>query len=280
MEISNQYLKVSIQDLGAQLQSIIDIKSNTEILWQGDPNYWPRKAPLLFPIIGRLKDDHYYYNQQEYTMSKHGFLRDVTLEVVSQLEHEVTYQYECTPLIHPNFPWHCVIQVTYTLLDNSLLTTFKIQNMDNQDLFYSFGGHPGFNINDKATIELIGQNIQRLYLAGDYFSHQKPITNHLIEITPDLFIDDALIFENVEEVNILCDYRINVDVSQFDYVGLWNKYSDNHPVYFVCVEPWNGIADSVDSDLQIEHKKGIRRLKANESESMTFKVTLEHVNSI
>ena len=81
-EIKNEFIKAKIKSFGAELNSLQKCGKDLEYIWQGDAKYWARHSPILFPIVGRLKKDNYFYKNQKYNMSQHGFARDKEFEII------------------------------------------------------------------------------------------------------------------------------------------------------------------------------------------------------
>ena len=141
--IQNEFLTVRVEDLGAQLSSI-QAPDGTEYLWQGDPDIWARRAPILFPFIARLRENTYYLDGQPYAISTHGFARDMVFSLADQGEDHISLQLTDTPETRKVYPFSFSLTVTYTLEKNRLKKSHRVENRSQRDMYYELGAHDGF----------------------------------------------------------------------------------------------------------------------------------------
>ena len=111
--LENEHLAVTIAPQGGELQSLIH--REREYLWQGDARYWGRRAPVLFPIVGKLKDGRYHYHGHDYRLPQHGFARDQDFHLVEHGEHSLTYRLEDSGESGENYPFAFILDLSYTL---------------------------------------------------------------------------------------------------------------------------------------------------------------------
>jgi galactose mutarotase-like enzyme len=275
--IQNKFLTVNINRLGAELCSVID-SEGTEFIWQAD-EVWPKHAPNLFPIVGSLLDHEYTYQGETYSLSHHGFARNKNFELLHQSEHSV-----CLVLQHDeetlhSYPFKFTFLITYTLEANNLSQTFRVINDDDRTLPVSFGGHPGFNaspINDFEIIFSEKEFIKSNQLSGPYINENEIdiIQTDRISMDKTIFNNDALIFQglNSKEVSLQkknSTYAVKMNIDEFPYLGIWAKPG----APYVCLEPWQGLADYLDHNKNIEHKKGIVLLPFGEEIEKIFRMT-------
>ena len=148
--IQNGELSASIDSKGAQLMSLA--LAGSEYLWQGDPRWWAKRAPILFPIVGSLRGGCAVSTQGEISLGRHGFARDVEHEVVAQDESSVTFEIRDTPQTREKFPYAFRLNMTYALTGEASLTqTFRVENTGDVTLPFSVGGHPAFNVPAPGT---------------------------------------------------------------------------------------------------------------------------------
>ena len=201
--IENDYVKVGVKSDGAELTSFVSKENNFEYLWQGNPDVWYGQSPVLFPIIGRVLDDVYYLDGKEYTMPKHGLFRKREAELVEITETSMTFMEKADDETRKVFPFEFRVYVKFTLDGRKLICTFDVVNDSDDTMYFSIGGHPGFNceINDyilfekKETLETVSIDAECLRTGNTI-----PVlndTNKLI-ITKDIFNNDALIFSNMK----------------------------------------------------------------------------------
>ncbi|MBO1306006.1 aldose 1-epimerase family protein [Enterococcus sp. 669A] len=274
--IENDELQVKILAKGAELTSIQAKSDNTEFLWQSDPAYWSRHAPILFPIVGKLKNDSYYYKGQRYDMTQHGFARDMDFYVVEQQAAKIRLVLDYSQETLRKYPFKFRLEVEYSLQNNQLLTRYVVTNLsDEKEMLFSVGAHPGFKVplDDETTFE-----DYRLELLPETSRTFIPVTGEVLlqtdqaekaaqssfPLTRELFKDGVLVFETPGKTQIVLksdrtDKAIIMDYQTLPYLGIWSTYPADAP--FVCLEPWNGVADIFDASGQLSEKLGVNQLE-------------------
>ena len=144
--IENEELKVAISSRGAELQSIFNKQTRLEYLWNGDPAFWSKRSPILFPVVGALKEDTYYYANKHYKLSRHGFARDREFETWQQQDNAITFLLKSDEATLQNFPFEFELKVSYSLQQNSLRVAYNVKNISASDMYFSVGGHPAFKV--------------------------------------------------------------------------------------------------------------------------------------
>src|SRR5690554_2715675 len=155
MSIENDWLKVEISSRGAEVRKVNHKKNNLDYMWSGDSTYWGRVAPVLFPIVGRLKEDQYQLGGKTYDMSQHGFLRDVEFDVDEQTTTNVTFVFASVGRFAHIYPYEFKAYIHYVLEDDSLIVEWKIVNESKEEMYFSIGAHPAFKVPllENETIE-------------------------------------------------------------------------------------------------------------------------------
>jgi galactose mutarotase-like enzyme len=285
--IENDFLAVQISPLGAELQSIYHKQLHQEYMWNGDPAFWGKRSPVLFPIVGTLKEDTYYFNNQPYHLSRHGFAREMPFSTGTQTGNsiELTIQDNSTTL--ENYPFAFRFSIVYALNGSSLQVSYRVHNSGTAPMYFSVGAHPAFKL---PLVQ--GLAYEDYYLE---FNHPEnagrwPISNDgLIEASPQellrqtnrlplsksLFQKDALVFKGLASNSVSLksdkDARgLQFDFTGFPYLGIWAAKDAD----FVCIEPWCGIADSVKSNQQLPAKEGIHLLQPSRDFERSWAVTL------
>ncbi len=289
LTIENEFLKISVQKKGAELCSLVDKSTQQEFMWNGDPTVWGSFAPVLFPIIGCLKDNEFFVEGKSYSVPKHGFIRNNT-QLVSKILNENTiefrYQYDENTL--KKYPYLFEFVLQYILIENTVCIKHTIINHDEEKpLYFSLGGHPGF----KCPF-FKGEKYENYYIEFDQIENDRTwnvTSDGLIDLTsipclekvnrlnlyPSIFQKDALIFKNLKSKKIrlksdLHTTGIEISFADFNYLGIWAKpYAS-----FVCIEPWLGISDSVNSNKDFTKKEGIQRLEAKDKQVFTYSIRL------
>lgn len=264
--IENDYLTVQINDAGAELHSIVNKENGVEYLWQGNPDIWYGQSPVLFPFIGRLLDDKYRYNGKEYTMQKHGFARKRTFESVSCAGSEAVFVLRSDDTTRPSYPFEFELYVKFTLKGKTLQATHTVVNKTDGEMYFSLGGHPGFNcaigdyleFDQPETLdtETIDADSIRIAEKTPVLRGEKRIT-----ITEDIFNNDALILSGIRSKAVTLrsdkhDRAVRFTFGDVPFLGIWAKPG----APYVCIEPWCGVNDDRNVRTDVSEKEGIVRL--------------------
>jgi galactose mutarotase-like enzyme len=283
--LNNQIVTIQVASKGAELQSIFHQQNQLEYMWSGDPAYWGKKSPVLFPIVGELKNKRYVYQDKEYSLSRHGFAREMDFDLLEQTPNFLTFTLRQNDKTLENYPFNFSFSVRYTLTENIVSITYIVKNTDSKQLLFSVGGHPAFKVPLMTatsfedyyllfdTVESAG--ISPLKADGLVHDSATPfLTNtNKLPLTRELFAKDALVFKNLQSksISIVSDktlHGLKVSFEGFPYLGIWSTKAAD----FVCIEPWCGIADSVNASGLLEVKEGINRLGAGETFERTFSI--------
>lgn len=289
--IENDQLTAQINQHGAQMHSLKRRASPVEYLWQGDPQSWNRQAPLLFPFVGRLKDDQYEYQGRHYHQGQHGFARDCDFQVVNQSESAVTFQLTDSKQTLAVYPFHFTLNVNYRLIGNQIEINYQVTNDDSQQsMLYAIGAHPGFRIplagdryEDYQLSLTPAQSYPLSMLIGSYndIGTGKARTIDFTsprQLNHELFKDDALTLAiNRQPISVLLanpanHHGVKVSAKDIEYLGLWSSYPATGN--FVCIEPWWGIADNINASGQLSEKQAIHRLAAGKNANYQFSIQL------
>ena len=285
--IEDQQLRINIHPKGAELQSIFHKGLQTEYMWNGDPAFWGKHSPLLFPIVGTLKDNTYFFADKAYHLSRHGFARDREFAAESQSPDSIGFLLRSDEATMAVFPFEFELRVIYRLLPEGLTTTYRINNPGQAPLYFSVGGHPAFRVPIAAGTSYTDYYLEfdqeedapRWPISTDGLIEREPQTllqhQKTIPLTRELFAKDALVLKGLRSSGIsLRSHRtergLRMEFPGFPFLGIWAAPGAD----FVCVEPWCGIADSVDSNQQWTTKEGINRLEAGEAFERTWTLTL------
>ncbi|MGB4958533.1 MAG: aldose 1-epimerase family protein [Saprospiraceae bacterium] len=274
--IQNQQLRVEVSALGAELSRITHRETGLDYLWCGDPTFWGRKAPILFPIVGKLKDNKMIYDGVEYRMNQHGFARDLTFEVVEQTQTLVSLICQSTSETKKLFPFDWTLVISYEVVSNQLMVRSEVHNISaEKDMLFSIGYHPAFRvpIDDDSVwadyeLQFNGNDEAMKWLIKDGLIDTKTtqgFSGGKVKLSEETFENDALVFKHLKSNTLRLSsntsaYGLTFFFEGFPYLGIWSK--PNAP--FVCIEPWHGIADSVDHNGDFEQKDGIILLKPDE----------------
>lgn len=286
-QLSNEFLQVSIASKGAELQSIYHTGTKLEYMWSADPAFWGKKSPVLFPIVGGLKNNSYQYQGNTYSLNRHGFARDRDFTVTANSRNSITFTLEADAESLKVYPFQFRFSVIYTLEQNKLIVTYQVENNGNDSLYFSVGGHPAFAVplvpgtayTDYQLLFSEKETVGKWPLSATGLIEKAPVpfleNTNTLPLTKELFYGDALVFKNLQStsISIVSDktaHGLKLQFDGFPYMGIWSfKDAD-----FVCIEPWCGIADSVDASGDITQKEGIHSLSPNEQFTRSWSVEL------
>jgi galactose mutarotase-like enzyme len=213
-QITNNVLTVSITDKGAELQSIYSKETQLEYLWNADPVFWSKKSPVLFPIVGGLKNNTYFYNGKGYHLNRHGFARDMVFDVTEQYKDSIVFTLTSSSETEKLYPFQFVFSIKYQLQQNQLITTYSIKNTGNHEMYFSVGAHPAFKVpvtegaafNDYYLQFNKIENVGRWPLSNDGLIELSPIpllnNSQQLELNKPLFYKDALVFKHLSSDSI------------------------------------------------------------------------------
>ncbi len=288
--IENEQIRVEISDKGAEIMSIVGKKSGHEYLWQGDATYWASRATVLFPICGRLTEGKYTWKGKEYEMILHGFSKLSQHKVIAQTKESITFELTATEESKAIYPFDFVFRMTYTLDGASVKNLFTVINENEEDLPFSVGGHPGFNI---PFIE--GEQFEDYYLEFEnavpcerlvmsptcyYTGATEPFPlkdGKVLELRHDLFVNDAIFLTGTDRTVSLKskknDRAVTVKFSdKMENLGFWQKPNTDAP--YVCIEPWHGVPAYDGKIDDFATKNLFTHLKKGETYTNDFTITI------
>lgn len=289
MEIlKNEMMQIVVSEHGAELQSILDAEGK-EYLWQGDPKYWGRRSPILFPIVCGLWDDCYRLDGYEYKMARHGFARDLDFKLINKTDTKVTFALEDSPETHRCYPYHFMLSITYRLDGNKIHVIWHVHNTDKNEIHFQIGGHPAFMIpgmkegnevkgtvrfDNKGKLERLIGNMKGCIIPGRFDVGSKDGIWHFTE---DSFKEDCVIIDKsqVKQVALLDEDgqpSVTVDMKT-PCVGIWAPYGKHAP--FVCIEPWYGIHDKVEYSGDFRQKYLMNHLQPGASFLSEYTITIK-----
>lgn len=286
--ITNPFLTITVSDLGAELQSIIGA-DGTQYLWQGDPAYWRKRAPNLFPYIGRMPDKTYLLDGQKHQMPIHGFAPTSQFYLIEKSESHLVFELTDNEETYGYYPRHFSFRVTYQLENSTLHITFAAENCDEKIMYFSMGGHPGFRVPLAANCSFEDYHLRfskkgvptRVLFGTDCLVAGRapyPLQDDcIIPLTHDLFNDDAVVLEGSgTTVTLETDkdsHAITVEYPQMKYVGFWHTQRADAP--FVCIEPWSALPSRSGVTESLETQPDLTALAPGCSHTNTWSITIK-----
>lgn len=284
--LQNDNLIVESTNHGAELTRIYSKKFDKDILWNGDNRFWGRRSPILFPIVGKLKDDQTTIENNTYSMGQHGFARDMNFEVVNSGSNFISYKLISNEKTKQYYPYSFELVVKYTLNDTSINVEWSVSNADSKDIYFSIGAHPAFNIDRNNLSDYYlefkhRESVDKIDLDGPFASNRTSISNLTkVHLNAELFENDALIYTNIDEISIKSNkqiYSVSLTFKDFPLVGIWTPYykESNTVAPFLCIEPWYGLADDINTDGNYINKHYINKLSVNECFKASYDISID-----
>ncbi len=281
--LENEILKVTVASKGCEIRDVFSKVDNTHRMWNANPEGWKRVAPVLFPLIGKYKDNKCICNGNVYEMGQHGFARDMEFTLVNHTDNSLVMRLEADGNTKEKYPYDFVLELEYYLTGNELKEVYRVINTDKEIIHFSIGGHPAFvtSANDSSMagcrVRFDADRITYHLLSGDGLmereEHELPLVNHEYTIEKDSFEKDALVIEGGQagEVSLVKDGKVFVTV-KFDtpVFGLWSCKAKNVP--FVCIEPWYGRTDAVDFTGELKDREYSNHLAVGEVFEKSFSI--------
>lgn len=296
--LKNETLTININPYGAELSSVIDNRTGHEFLWQGDPKYWGRRAPVLFPNVGRFKENTYQYQGETYELPQHGFARDMNFQVQNVTSNTASFNLKSTPETLEVYPFEFSFQITYILQSNKLTVTYEVLNTStNETMFYNVGGHPAFNMTQSVTESSVrpeydevsfkfepSSHYLNIHLTNDGLIDMKKAKYNLVDELPlshRTFKKDALVYQISEQTEVslldkVAQVEIRMKPNRMNFFGVWSSFPNRGG--FVCLEPWAGITDSIDATGQLNEKYGILSLLPHEIKTHDYTMSFSKFN--
>ena len=272
--IQSGTLYIDIDDQGAELKSLYSKKTNTEYLWQGNAAIWERQAPVLFPIVGRLKNNQYTYGDKTYEMPPHGFVFDAPFSAEVIGENGIAFIYEDTKETRAIYPFSFTLQVIFVVNWNKLEVVYQVINRTNGPMYFSFGSHEGY-----CCPRADGEAFSDYYLEFDHDADYTSLTvspdglliKEPIQITQnerrlplsyDLFDDSSLVFADIPSGKVVLGStktpaKIEINYESAPNLVVWSQTD----APYVCKEPWHGLPDFEDASGDLTKKPGIIQIE-------------------
>lgn len=268
--IENEYFRIGVKEMGAELTSVYSKENDFEYLWQGNPDIWNGQSPILFPIVGRLTDDKFALDGKEYSMPKHGFARRKHWDFLGSDGDSMSFRLCDDEETRKLYPFSFEFIMTFTLEGNKISVKHEIKNMGDRTMYFSLGAHPAFNCNigdklvfsEKEALEAFKIDLEKSLIIPETI----PVMNNETDliITEGIFKEDALIFEGVKSdfVTLQSENRsVKFTLGGAPYLGIWAKPG----APYVCIEPWWGLNDIKDKKVDFTEKVAINKLVSGDT---------------
>ena len=287
--LENDELSVCISSKGAELQSVVS--DGLERMWSGDPAVWGRRAPLLFPLIGRLRDGWYANGGQRVDAPMHGFSRDRAFAAEQVSDTQVRFETVSDEGTRAVYPFDFRLIVEFSLEGNALVKTHVVENTGAQPMPFELGGHeayatrllPGERMADyfvrfedasTGAIEMFGRDEAGILTLPKI---EVPLEDGRLTKTPEQLGIDTIVLESVPGstvtlASVVNDHEVTVEFADFPYLGIWTMAGQDDARY-LCLEPWSALPDAHFSPRELAEKPGVRIVEPGESATLVYRMT-------
>ena len=287
--LENEKIKITVSEQGAELHNITSKVDGTEYLWNRNKRYWGYSAPVLFPIVGKVKNGTYKVDGKEYNLPQHGLARLKKFEMIERKDDKIIFELVDSEETLKVYPYKFSLKIAYTLVESGVITEYIVENTDNKTIYFSIGAHPAFMC-PMVTGEIIDdyyfefnekENCDILPISEEgYIKRERKqylFDNNIIPLSFEVFKGDALVFDSLKSNKISLksvnhDKVLSMDFTGFPYMGLWTKATG---APFVCIEPWYGHADFEDFNGELKDKPGIQKLDVRQKFNSAYTVTIK-----
>ncbi len=294
--LSSGRFQAQVSTLGAELHSLK--RDDDEYLWQGDPRFWGRHAPVLFPIVGTLRNDKASCSAGICHMSRHGFAREREFVRERTSPESVTLRLDADKETLRAYPYAFDLAVTYTLkaaedkATGTLCQRFDVTNTGDVDLPFSLGGHPAFNVPFRSEgrwedYELVFSRPWTCKSAAvtaeglwDYSTKVHVLADaDRLPLRRTLFAHDTLVLKDTPDATVVLAHNdgrplLRVDFGGFPYLGIWSAGGKAGNAPFLAIEPWCGTATRTDEDDVFERKQGMLFASPQQYVTHSFSITI------
>lgn len=289
IELENNDLKIMVRSKGAELRLLKEKKDGTDYLWNGDPSWWKYCSPILFPIIGKVKNGKYKVDGKVYELPQHGLGRISEFELVNKTTDSVSFKLRYSDETLKVYPYKFELTVSYALTGRSVNVTWRVDNLDDREIIFSIGAHPalrcpiveGENFSD-CYLDFHGEeHCENMKTDADVlflYEREKDLDSDKMNLSYDIFKDGVHVFDNLKTGSITLrstksKKAITLSAPSYPYMGIWSPEKGGAP--FVCVEPWYGHADYADFDGDFKDKEGVIALEKGKSFKTGYTLTIE-----
>lgn len=285
-ELHNDCIRIQVNSFGAELKSLKTVKDDREFMWDARPEFWKRTSPVLFPVVGGLKNAQYTYEGKTFGMSQHGFARDMEFTLVEQTADSIRFVLEDTPETYEKYPFHFRLEIGYAIEENHIKVSWHVENKNDKTMYFSIGGHPAFlcpikegsrqtdyvlHFDNRKQIvsSMLGEsglltNDKKTYL----------LTDGTLAVTKELFDHDALVIEGDQAHEVSLAYRDETPYLTVRFeaplFGIWSPPKKEAP--FICIEPWYGRCDKEDFEGALSDREWGNTLSAGENFEASYEI--------
>ena len=285
--IRNDAFGARISEAGAELKSLAELATGQEYIWHGDPAWWNGSAPVLFPVIGGLKEGAYTYEGTQYKLASHGFARNSEFAVTRVGSDSAELMLRSSAKTREIYPFDFSLKVSFFLERNGLTVRYDVANTGPSRMYFSIGSHPAF------VVPFAGGTLENYYILFEreenlerwFFKDGLVLANRteevfencrIINLSRSMFDQGIMIFKHPESHEFSLrngrnSRSVTVITEGMPYLGIWSKPGG---APFLCIEPWHGLPDSTDASGNLVEKEGIMGLEPRATFSTGYRIEI------
>lgn len=288
MRLENEFLCVEIAEMGAEVTRIYDKVKKTEVLWEGNPTYWKRHSPVLFPNVGKTFNNKVRINGVQYPTSQHGFARDSVFTCIHASADKASFMLSSSEETKEVYPFDFELHISYVLSGKELGVEWQVKNCSDETMYFTIGGHPALRFakaDEKKTdyvLKFPGKERLTYILVDMETGTGNPDTEYKLELnggicplSEEMFEKDALIFDCGQIENVWICHKdgtpyVGMRCEGFPSFGIWSVKD----APFVCLEPWMGRCDNCGFEEEISQKQDVNALGAGEKFIQSYTIVV------
>lgn len=276
--IENELAVVEVKTQAAEITSFYDKEKNIEHMWQGDPQFWAGRNPILFPMVGSTWTKDYQIDGKTYKMGNHGFARHSEFTVESVSDDTIVLSLSDNAETLAQYPFAFKLTVTYQLTGKQLTITYQIENHSPRMMPFSFGLHPAFNCPMRADERF--EDYKLVFACPETQTTTHGVASLCLNEEREIALDYAtfkniptLLFEHLRSPYVTLTNgknSVKVSIAGYRWVAFWTK--QNAP--YLCIEPWHGHGDFEEVRVPFEEREGTIQLKENGSFTTSYTIEI------
>lgn len=282
--LRNRNLLAEVSSHGAELVRLQD-EDGRDLLWDGSPDWWTGRAPLLFPVVGKLPNDTALIDGRKFPMRQHGFARTKNFSLVERTDSECRFQLKADEETQAQYPFNFLLDIYFSITAATLRIVASVISRSSRAMPFSFGFHPAFRWpqpygGGREEHEIRFESTERTFIRRtidgllDTHSPSAQFNGRGMRFDDKMFEAGAMIFDQLDsrtvDFGVAGKRSIRVKFAGMPHLGIWTRPGAG----FLCIEPWQGYAAPIDFAGELQTKPGIHVLPPGDRATFTMEIFL------